>query len=58
MSQHTLSVPMYVNFVGCDYTIGVHGVGIVNALEVVKVFNTFESLVEFREWATDPGRIK
>lgn len=45
-------------FLGCDYTIGVHGIGIVNALEAIKVFNTFESLEEFKNWAIDPGRIK
>lgn len=43
---------------GCDYTLGVHGIGIVNALEAVKAFDTFESLFELKQWATDPGRVK
>lgn len=30
----------------------------VNALEAVRVFNTLDSLVEFKEWCLDPGRIK
>lgn len=32
---------------GSDYTEGIHGIGIVNAIEIV---NAFENLVEFREW--------
>ncbi|XP_053993518.1 uncharacterized protein LOC128884270 isoform X2 [Hylaeus volcanicus] len=38
---------------GCDYTVGVSGIGIVNALETIRVFPDMESLKEFREWATD-----
>ncbi|KAK1934034.1 putative Rad2 endonuclease [Babesia divergens] len=37
---------------GCDYTEGVHGIGVVNALEVIKAYPTFEDLYEFRRWAT------
>lgn len=44
--------------IGCDYTPGVNGIGIVNALEAVKVFNTLEGLMELKEWATDPGRVQ
>ena len=32
---------------GSDYTEGVHGIGIVNALEIV---NAFQDLAEFRDW--------
>ena len=35
---------------GSDYTEGVSGVGIVNALEVVTAFPGIEGLTEFREW--------
>ena len=37
---------------GSDYTLGVHGVGIVNAMEIVNAFpgNGNEGLREFREW--------
>jgi hypothetical protein len=34
----------------CDYCDGVHGVGIVNAVEVVRAFPSTEGLVEFRKW--------
>ncbi|GIX65359.1 XPG N-terminal domain-containing protein [Babesia caballi] len=38
---------------GCDYTPGVRGIGVVNALEVIKAYPTFDELYEFRSWATD-----
>ncbi|KAK1442495.1 PIN-like domain superfamily protein [Babesia gibsoni] len=37
---------------GCDYTAGVRGIGVVNALEVIKAFPKFDDLYEFRKWAT------
>lgn len=41
---------------GSDYTEGVNGIGIVNALEVLSAFSDFEGLEEFREWVfTGPG---
>lgn len=41
---------------GCDYTIGVHGVGIVNALEIIKAFPTFEDLKFLKEIVSNPLR--
>ncbi|VEV54774.1 DNA repair protein RAD2, putative [Plasmodium vinckei vinckei] len=41
---------------GCDYTVGVHGIGIVNALEVVKAFPTFEDLKILKEIVSNPLR--
>ncbi|KNA01294.1 hypothetical protein PVNG_04495 [Plasmodium vivax North Korean] len=41
---------------GCDYTIGVHGVGIVNALEIIKAFPTFEDLKKLKEIVSNPFR--
>eukprot|EP01016_Furgasonia_blochmanni_P048924 TRINITY_DN7368_c0_g1_i1.p1 TRINITY_DN7368_c0_g1~~TRINITY_DN7368_c0_g1_i1.p1 ORF type:complete len:284 (+),score=45.47 TRINITY_DN7368_c0_g1_i1:62-853(+) len=37
-----------------DYTLGVRGIGIVNAIEIVNVFETEEALQRFREWAQAP----
>ncbi|UKJ89765.2 hypothetical protein MACJ_003019 [Theileria orientalis] len=37
---------------GCDYTNGVRGIGVVNALEVIKAYPKFEDLQEFKQWAT------
>ena len=36
---------------GSDYTIGVKGIGPVNATEVVQAFQTVKSLKRFKEWA-------
>lgn len=38
-------------FLGSDYTLGVKGVGIVNAMEIVNAFETIESLERFKIWA-------
>lgn len=35
---------------GCDYTLGVRGIGIVNAMEIVNAFTGSNAMVEFREW--------
>ncbi|XP_953184.1 endonuclease (xp-g/RAD2 homologue), putative [Theileria annulata] len=43
---------------GCDYTNGVKGIGIVNALEVIKAYPTFEDLYDFRDWATSDLSVK
>ena len=31
-------------FLGCDYTLGVKGIGIVNAIEIIEAFDSFEAL--------------
>ena len=36
---------------GCDYTSGVYGIGIVNGAEIVKVYDGIEGLVRFHQWA-------
>ncbi|SJK86140.1 DNA excision repair protein ERCC-5 [Babesia microti strain RI] len=38
---------------GCDYTSGVKGIGIVNALEIIEAYPTFDDLYHFRDWATN-----
>ncbi|EAN31882.1 XPG I-region family protein [Theileria parva strain Muguga] len=43
---------------GCDYTTGVKGIGIVNALEVIKAYPTFDDLYDFRDWATNDCNLK
>ncbi|ESS36306.1 XPG N-terminal domain-containing protein [Toxoplasma gondii VEG] len=39
---------------GCDYTLGVKGIGIVNAVEVLRAYPSLESLRAFRAWAEAP----
>ncbi|SOV73677.1 DNA repair protein RAD2, putative [Plasmodium sp. gorilla clade G3] len=41
---------------GCDYTIGVHGIGIVNALEIIKAFPNFEDLKILKDIVSNPFR--
>jgi len=41
-------------FLGSDYTLGIRGVGIVNAMEVVTAFDSIEGLERFKEWAQAP----
>jgi len=36
---------------GSDYTEGVSGIGIVNAIETIQAFPSMEALVVFRRWA-------
>ena len=45
---------MLALFLGCDYTDGVKGVGLVNGMEIVSCYETFESLERWREWAEKP----
>ena len=35
---------------GSDYTVGVHGIGIVNATEIIRVFPGVEGLRKFKKW--------
>lgn len=43
---------------GCDYTLGVRGIGIVNALEVIAAFgSSLAALNEFALWARDLAHI-
>ena len=39
---------------GCDYTDGVKGVGIVNSMEIVGAYKSFDSFLRFKEWADKP----
>ncbi len=39
---------------GSDYTEGVTGVGIVNAVEIVSAFPGFEGLERFKKWLDSP----
>lgn len=39
---------------GSDYTEGIAGIGIVNAMETLHVYPTFESLRDFKEWLDAP----
>lgn len=45
---------IFALFTGSDYTEGVKGVGLVNAVEIIKPFNSLDRLVYFREWAKIP----
>ena len=38
-------------FLGSDYTMGIKGVGIVNAMEIVEAFDSIDGLRRFRDWA-------
>ena len=42
---------IFAMFLGSDYTDGVKGIGIVNAMEIIKVFVEIEKLNKFSEWA-------
>ena len=41
-------------FLGSDYTLGIRGVGIVNAIEIVTAFDSIQALKRFKEWADVP----
>ena len=45
---------MEIGGVRSDYTEGVPGIGIVNALEIVRAFPTDEGLQSFRDWVNNP----
>jgi len=38
-------------FLGSDYTLGIRGVGIVNAVEILTAFEDVSGLKRFKEWA-------
>ena len=42
---------IFALFTGSDYTEGIRGIGLINAMEIIKAFDSFERLVTFREWA-------
>lgn len=43
--------------VGCDYSEGVRGIGIVNATEVVACFDSIKELGVFRKWCLLPNKL-
>jgi DNA excision repair protein ERCC-5 len=45
---------IFALLLGSDYTGGVKGVGLVNAMEIIKVFTSFEKLEQFKKWAKLP----
>jgi DNA excision repair protein ERCC-5 len=45
---------MFALLLGSDYTDGVKGIGLVNAMEILKAFSSFDELKKFREWAMRP----
>lgn len=52
LSQERLA--LLAMLLGSDYTEGVAGIGIVNAMETLHVFPDLEGLREFREWLESP----
>ena len=42
---------IFALLLGSDYTEGVKGIGIVNAMEILKVHDNFDSLKKFTAWA-------
>lgn len=42
---------LFALLVGSDYTVGVKGIGIVNAMEILKAFDSLGKLKKFKEWA-------
>lgn len=42
---------LFALLLGSDYTDGVKGVGLVNAMEILKVFDTIEKMRNFSKWA-------
>lgn len=45
---------IFAELLGSDYAEGVKGIGLVNAMEILKVFNTFDKLDKFKKWAERP----
>ena len=44
-------------FLGSDYTLGIKGIGIVNAMEILNVFDNEEALKRFKDWARAPDNL-
>lgn len=42
---------LFALMLGCDYTEGVKGIGIVNAMEILKIHEEFGGLERFTKWA-------
>jgi len=38
-------------FLGSDYTMGIKGIGIVNAMEIMNTFQNYQELLKFKQWA-------
>ena len=45
---------MLALFLGCDYCVGIRGVGIVNAIEIVDAYSSMDALERFKLWAEKP----
>lgn len=45
---------MLALFLGCDYCLGIRGVGIVNAIEIVDAYSNLDALDRFKIWAEKP----
>jgi DNA excision repair protein ERCC-5 len=43
---------------GSDYTVGIRGIGIVNAMEVISVYPTIDSLRDFTNWVYSGSKEK
>jgi len=44
---------MLAMLLGCDYTVGIHGVGIVNGLEIIRAFTPGDGVVDGSEGTSD-----
>ena len=45
---------IFAELLGSDYAEGVKGIGLVNAMEILKIFDTFDRLEKFKIWAQHP----
>ena len=45
---------MFAMLLGSDYTEGVKGIGLVNAMEILKAFSSFQQIHKFKDWAMRP----
>jgi DNA excision repair protein ERCC-5 len=57
IGMNRLKCIIFAMFLGSDYTEGVKGVGIVNAMEILRVFDTIEKVQRLREWARLPDEL-